>query len=203
MFYTIAVVVVMIMALTFFFKRHARNSEEKLPQDYVEAVTLLADEQVNRRFLNDSNAQAGLVSMLMVSHNPGHNEVLIYSESLEPAFYRDILLNTTARFRVIFCNTKALELLKPLPKDVQNRIEYRASSTPRGERFMVVGNAFRYQLAEISHLMFGKIIQYEPDARRSSSELFVVCNFNEPGSARKLRDRFEAMWDEASPWPVS
>lgn len=203
MFYTIAVVVVMILALTFFFKSHARNSEEKVPQDYVEAITLLADEQANRRFLNCSNAQAELVVGLMISQNSEYSEVLIYSESLGPAFYKEILQNPRGRFRVIFCNTKALEVILALPKEVQDRIDYRASSTPRSERFLVIGDAFRYQLSEISHLVFGRIIQYEPDIRKSSSELFVVCNFNEPESAQKLRARFESMWEEAGPWPRS
>lgn len=199
MFYTIAVVIIVMLMLALFFKSYVASSEEKVPQDYVEAITLLADKQGNRRFLNGSNAQAELVAGLMVSRNSEHHEVLIYTESLEPAFYKEILQNSRGRFRVIFCNTKALGVIRALPKDVQDRIDYRVSNTPWSERFLVVGNAFRYQLAEISHLLFGKIIQYEPGTRRSSNELFVVCNFNEPETAQKLRDNFEILWANSVP----
>lgn len=170
-------------------RTNIRNSkaylERPVSDDYRSAVTRLADNNVNRRFLNDSKEQAKLIAGLMVSRAVENRDVLIYSDSLEPEFYTEILRYSECHFRILVGNTGALGVIKSLPKYAQDRIDCRASTTPKGVHFLVTKHSFRYELPE------------HPD------ELFVVCNFYEPEIAQLLRDRFETMWENSIQFPVS
>lgn len=157
--------------------------ERPMSDDYRFAVTKLAYDRTNQRFLNDSNEHAKLVARLMVSRVVGGGDVLIYSDSLKPGFYAEILCYSKCHFRIIVGNTAAVEVIRSLPQEAQNRIEFRASNTPKRNHFLVAGNSFRSEISDCS------------------DELQVVCNFCESEVVEDLRNLFGAMWEKATPWP--
>lgn len=154
--------------------------EGPVPDDYRAAITGLADNMVNRRFLNSSKEQTKLIARLMVNRVVENGDVLIYSDSLEQEFYTEILCHSRCHFRILVGNTGALKVIKSLPQHAQNRIDCRAHNGFKKEHFLVIKHSFRYELPEYQN------------------ELLVICNFYEPETAQKLRDRFEAMWGNST-----
>ena len=151
-------------------------------KQYRVGVTMLADNMKNERFRIGEEWHAEIVAELMVGRTSKNDELLIYSDSLAPEFYAKILENSKCRIRILFGNTKALGILRALPQGAKDRIDFRASNTPRGKHFLVVGSSVRCEV------------------NNQGDELDACCNFNEPDAAQRLRDRFESMWEEASPW---
>lgn len=145
-------------------------------EEYYVAVKKLAETKKNQRFINSEKWHSEIVVGRMICQMPKANEVLIYSESLSHEFYSESILASKCRFRIIVGSTNAAEVIKSLPQDAQNRIDFRVSDTPKMEHFLVAGNAFRCEIAGCS------------------DQLHVVCNFYEPEVAGKLRNRFDALW---------
>jgi hypothetical protein len=153
-------------------------------EKYRFAVAEIANSKKDRRFLNGEEWHAEIVAGMMVSHAK-NEEVLIYSDSLGPEFYAKILLNSYCSFRILLGNvgnSRALDVIRALPQEAQSRIDFRVSNAPYGKHFLVVGDSIRCE------------------ADDDGNELFVVCNFNEPDAAQRLRDRFESMWEKSPPW---
>ena len=146
--------------------------------EYRKAVTELADKKEDRRFLNDSSDHAKLLIELMIGRAKTGDEVLIYSGKLKAECYRESLINSSATIRVLLDDTAGESIITALPSDLQNRIECRIVKNKDGNHFFIAGSAMRFEL--------------------DHDDATAVANFNEPDTElRKLRDRFEKMWDEA------
>ena len=149
-------------------------------EEYRTAVTKLADKGTNQRFLNDSNEHALLVTDLMFNRIDEMEEILIYSKSLKPAFYEKILRHSKHKIKILLDDTAGIDRIKTLPMDIQTRLECRLTGVTESH-FILAGRAFRFEI------------------NKYLDELCVVCNFNEPKVAQKLRNRFDSLWNSASP----
>ena len=166
------------------------KAESGVPLNYIAAVTKLADERKNLRFLNDSNNFAKLVAWLMIRNVCPADEVLIYSKALTQSFYSEImrascLLDSKPRFKIVLDNKDGIEVIKKLPEDVQRRIDCRVATTQDGSHMLLTPVAFR------------------AEAKSYRDELFVVCNFYEPEVVQTLKSRFERIWANSVPCSVS
>lgn len=165
-----------------------------VPEEYRNAVTKLAEIKKNQRFLNGTNAHAEVVAGLMIAHAREADEVLIYSDALSEAFYQAVLRYSKCRIKILLDNSDGKDIIKALPQDVQNRLDYRMTRVADGAHFLVSGDAFRYELEYPTRLVFGIVVQLKPEHPEPHDELFVVCNFYEPRITRRLQARFEDMW---------
>lgn len=157
-------------------------STGELPRDYRKAVTKLADDKIDQRFLGASNEHAKFVAGLILEHSTESSELLIYSEALEDAFYEEVLRFSKCHIKVVLDNEEGVQIIRRLPQEVQNRLVVRFTHTPKGAHFLFLNNAVRFEL--------------------KGDELFAVCNFNESDEAiQKLRDRFEELWKNAELHP--
>ena len=147
--------------------------------EYRAAVTVLANENKNRRFIISSGEHANIVVHLMVSKLERSDEILIYSDCLSLDFYRKILIDSNCQIKIIFDKIEGMKIIESLPEDVQDRITCwcRPSSDIEKRHFIVAGTSFSYEL--------------EP----WKDESFVVCNFYEPEIVERLKSRFERMWE--------
>ena len=154
----------------------------ELPRDYRKAVTKLADDKVDQRFLGASDAHAKLVAGIILEHSTEASEVLIYSKALEDAFYEEVLRFSKCHIKVVLDSEEGIKVIRRLPQDVQNRLVVRFTNTPKGAHFLFLNNAVRFEL--------------------KGNELFAVSNFNESDEAiQRLRDRFEELWENAELYP--
>lgn len=166
------------------------KAEPLLPVDYMVAVTKLATDREDRRFLNGNEKEASLVSWLMVRNARAEDEVLIYSKALSLPFYSEILRATCLSvskpvFRIIIDDKQGVDIIKNLPEDVQSRINCRLATTKDGLHLLLTPVAFR------------------AERKGFINELFVVCNFYEPGTVEVLKTRFERIWRNSIPCPIT
>lgn len=146
--------------------------------EYRDAVTALATNKENRRFLNDSCEHAKLLAELMVGRAQNDNEdTVIYSGELGKDCFNNALVTSQGKVRILLDNKSGNEIINSLPENVRARIEVRMTKHPCDEHFFVSGNSFRY----------------ETDHEKSTA----VANFNEPETANKLKALFNNMWDQA------
>ena len=150
------------------------NLSNTSPMSYEDAVRFIANNNVNRRFLNDANEHTKLVVELMVDHIKDGDEVLIFTSTL-PAFYDVALQNPKCKFRIIVDNIDGLNAVRTLRSEVSRRIDCRFVSVPEGKHFISLGSAYRMT---VDH----------------DSESLAVSNFNEPEAVQRLQSRFERMW---------
>lgn len=174
-----------------------KKNEETVSQEYRDAVTKLAEVKKNQRFLNGTNADAKVVAGLMIARAEEADEVLVYSDALSAAFYKEVLRHSKCRIKVLLDDREGINIIKALPQDVQSRLECRVTKVAGGAHFLVSDDAFRYELEYPTHLVFGIVVQYETKHPEPHDELFVVCNFYEPRISQRLRDRFGDMWTNA------
>lgn len=170
-------------------QEEAIKSEPNLPVEYSDALTKIADERTNQRFLNDSNSQAELVFWLMLRSLRPNDEVLIYSDALSHPFYLRILagpcfLKSKPVCKIVLDDKAGIEIIKKLPEDAQRRIDCRLAPTKDGAHMIVTHHAFRFE------------------AKDYHDELFVVCNFNELEVVERLKKRFDRIWENSVPVPV-
>ena len=141
-------------------------------QEYIEAITRLADAKVNQRFLNDSASHAKLLSDLMIGR--AEKETIIYSKCLKEAYFKDALAKAKGKVRILVDNADAAEWVRALGV----HITVRSTSRPIGQHFFVVdGESFRMEL--------------DRDPK------IAVANFNEPTACSALRKRFDKSWGSA------
>lgn len=167
-------------------KKEKEYLDRAVPDGYRLDITRIANAEVNRRFLNDGNNFAKIVVWLMIRRNLPPDEVLIYSKALTPSFYAEImrataLLDSKIRFRIVLDEKDGVNVINNLPEEVQKRIDFRIIDSHLGAHFLVTRCAYRYELIECPN------------------ELLVVCNFNEPESALRLRNNFEKLWANSVP----
>lgn len=153
------------------------SESTKLTPEYEAAVTALADHKENRRFLNDSCAHAKLLANLMVGRAKAGDETLIYSGELGKDCFKDALISSKGRVRVVLDSKDGKALIDSLPVAVKDRVELRLATTKGEHHFFVSNNSFRY----------------ETDDNDSTA----VANFNEPETVAKLKALFELMWGTA------
>ncbi|MDO8811901.1 MAG: hypothetical protein Q7J38_07740 [Gallionella sp.] len=145
--------------------------------EYRVAVTALATNKENRRFLNDSCEHAKLLADLMIGCAQNDDETVIYSGELGKDCFENALVSSQGKVRILLDNKSGNEIINSLPENVKARIEVRMIKHPCDEHFFVSGNSFRY----------------ETDHEESTA----VANFNEPETAIKLKALFNNMWDQA------
>lgn len=145
--------------------------------EYRDAVTKLADNKTDRRFLNDSGEHATLLANLMIGRSQADDEVLIYSGELVPAYFENALISAKGKIRILVDDKKGLSVIDNLPKDVRSKIQIKQISAEKdSNHFFVSGKAMRYEL--------------------SHDKATAVANFNEPDSQiQKLKTTFNKMWD--------
>jgi len=147
--------------------------------EYRDAVTRLADEQKNQRFLNDSHDHAKLLAELMIGRADENDDVLIYSQKLPVACFGDALRSSkSTNIRVLLDDQRGDEEIQNLPVEVKSRIKSRVLPAPDGAHFFISKNSFRL---EIDH-----------------SKAKAVANFNDPEAIHILRSRFENLWTSAA-----
>lgn len=174
-----------------------KKNVETVSQEYRDAVTKLAEIKKNQRFLNGTNADAKVVAGLMITRAEQVDEVLVYSDALSADFYKEVFRHSKCRIKILLDDREGINIIKALPQDVQNRLEYRVTRVADGAHFLVSDDAFRYELEYPTRLMFGIVVQYETKHPERHDELYVVCNFYEPRITQRLRTRFEDMWANA------
>lgn len=153
--------------------------ESKVTPEYRDAVTKLAEERKNQRFLNDSPEHAKLLAELMIGRSDENDDVLIYSEKLPLSCFGDALNNSkSAKIRVLLDDVSGVEEIKKLSPEVSSRITSRVLKGPDGSHFFLTKNSFRL---EIDH-----------------AKAKAVANFNDPEAIHILRSRFESLWTNAA-----
>lgn len=151
------------------------STESRVTPEYAAAVTKLADEHVNQRFLNDSHDHANLLSGLMIGRTKEYDDVLIYSNSLPFSCYGDALKRAgSGNIRIILEDASSAEEIKNLSTDHPDCIHYRVLDTTDGAHFWIAGSAFRL---EMDH-----------------DKAKAIANFNDPEAIKILRERFEKLW---------
>lgn len=153
-------------------------------EEYRAALTKLAKEHKNQRFLTGEDWGARVVAGLMVDQMSASEEVLIHTNALQHSFYADILRSSVCCFRIILGSIEGIAVVENLPFEVQNRLEIRSASVCHMKHCLVAGMAFRVE------------------ARACRDELYVVCNFNEPDVAGSLRKQFNELWTRTVPVPA-
>jgi hypothetical protein len=143
--------------------------------EYKAAVTKLAHEQKNQRFLNDSPDHAKLLAKLMIGRAKENDDVLIYSKSLPSFCYDDALQDSKSHnIRVILEDESGVAVIDNLPEAVKAHVEHRVLATPNGAHFWVAGKSFRLEL----------------DHQKAKA----IANFSDPEAVQTLRARFEKLW---------
>lgn len=151
------------------------GSSTKVTPEYESAVTKLADEHINQRFLNDSHDHAKLLAKLMIGRASENDEVLIYSRSLPPSCFGEALRHSKSEnIRIILDDEIGKEEISKLSIDDGGRIKSQVLGVPDGAHFWVAGNSFRL---EIDH-----------------GNAKAVANFNDPVAIQILKARFEKLW---------
>lgn len=146
--------------------------------EYKEAVTKLAENKTDRRFLNGSGAHAKLLINLMIGKSQDTEEVVIYTGELNPEYYEDALKTARGNIRILLDDDKGLSVLNNLPEASRKRIKAYKAKEKGNNHFFVSGTAMRF---EMNH-----------------SDVTAVANFNEPEKVRTtLKAHFDKMWERA------
>lgn len=149
-----------------------------LPQEYIDAVTKLANDKTNRRFLNDSGEHAKLLIDLMIGKSKQGEQVIIYSGELKANCFGDALKTAKGDIRILLDDNAGFSVIKNLPEDVQKRIQVKLVEQKDQSHFFISGTAMRFE--------------------RNHNDATAVANFNEPEEKLTiLRSRFEQMWESA------
>lgn len=143
--------------------------------NYEDAVRFIENNNVNRRFLNNTYEHVRLVVELMIGRMMDGDEVLIYTSTL-PAFYEVALRNPKCKLRILVDNIHGMNAVRILRSEVSCRIDCRFVSAPEGKYFMSGGSAYRMVVD-------------------NDNEFIAVSNFNEPEAVQRLRSRFDRMWE--------
>lgn len=149
-------------------------------EQYIKAVTELADTKTNRRFLNDSSEHAKLLSNLMIGRAGREDEVFIYSGALgHQCFNQSLLLCQAEKIRILLDEAAGQSVIDAMPDNVKSRIELRI--VPQKNRwnhhFFVAGTAYRYE--------------------KDHQDTTAISNFNEPEMIIRLKEIFDKMWNIA------
>jgi hypothetical protein len=152
--------------------------EPAVTPEYLQAVTNLADKEVNRRFLNDSSAHAKLLACLMIGRTKVGEDALIYSGGLGKGVFDDAFKDAQGSIRVLLDSGEGIEIIKSLPDEVKRRIEVKKTAKASKNHFFVAGNSFRYEL--------------------NHDSATAVANFNEPETVAKLQTLFNTMWNQST-----
>lgn len=151
------------------------SKSARVSPEYEAAVTKLADEHKNQRFLNDSHHHAKLLADLMIGRATEYDDVLIYTRSLPTSCYGDALKNSKSKnIRIVLDDASGVSEIESLPKEVQSRINYCVLQAADGAHFFVAGDAFRLEL----------------DHHNAKA----VANFNDPDAIEVLGGRFNNLW---------
>lgn len=146
----------------------------KVTEEYRTAVTALADNKENRRFLNDSSDHAKLLADLMIGRAKKGEEVLIYSGAMRDGCFVDALKSFKGTARILLDSSDGLGVINGFSKEICERIQAQVLEKRDGNHFFVAGASFRY---EMDH-----------------NDATAIANFNEPATVEKLKDRFESLW---------
>lgn len=146
-------------------------------EEYRDAVTQLAINKEERRFLNDSCDHAKLLAELMIGKSLSDDKVEIYSGELGRNCFTDALLSSKASIRILLDSNNGVAVINGLPDEVRDRIEFRLVNAPCANHFFVSGNSFRYE--------------------KDHCDSTAVANFNEPETVTKLSNLFNIMWEQA------
>lgn len=153
----------------------------KVSQEYIDAVTALADKKENRRFLNDSSEHAKLLANLMIGRKTDSDDCVIYSGSLPLSCFKDAIIAAHGKIRVLVDDEANIEALEKEIPDFEHKLEIRKIAQRHASQinhFFVCGSAFRY---EMNH-----------------SHATAISNFNEPEVTNSLTTSFNTMWDGSS-----
>lgn len=147
----------------------------KVTPEYEAAVTKLADEHKNQRFLNDSHNHASLLAELMIGRADEYDNVLIYTKSLPSSCFGDALKQSKSKnIKIILEDESGKEEIEKLSTEDRDRIKSRILKAADGAHFWVAGSSFRL---EIDH-----------------DKAKAVANFNDPEAIQILEARFETLW---------
>lgn len=149
----------------------------QVTQEYREAVTALADNQEDRRFLNDSRAHAKLLAELMIGRATEDTETCIYSGSLGKGCFAEALSSSEGTIRVLLDSKEGLDITNALDELVRNRLKVKIAELPHSNHFFISGNSFRYE--------------------KDHNDATAIANFNEPETVKKLKALFDSMWSAA------
>ena len=150
-----------------------------VPREYIEAVTALADNKTNKRFLNDSSAHARLLADLMIGR--GNSDSLIYSKNLPISCYRDAILEAV----------NAKKKVKVLVEESIDNLSWK-KTIPNFETFIDIKKITPSFIGQINHFFVsGHAFRYEKDHDQATA----ISNFNEPSVAASLKDSFMFMWN--------
>lgn len=154
----------------------------KLPEAYITAIVDLAENDIDRRFLNDSDVHASLLIDCMIGESVETDEIRIYSGTLRAECFEDVLrASKNHKIRILVEEyPKAIKVLESLslgPTDMTH-IELLSVAEKSNNHFYTVGE---------------KHFRFETNHERASA----VANFNEPETVAKLNARFDEMWESA------
>lgn len=146
----------------------------RLPDEYIIAIAEMAEGHVNRRFLNDSQAHAGLLIDSMIVRAKTTGETRIYSGSLKAACFKEVLKSGNQKIRILVDNMDEAQKTIGSMGKIDDRVQILPVVKKWTNHFFTMGDSFRYELDD------GKAA--------------AVANFNEPTIVSKLNERFDAMW---------
>ncbi len=153
--------------------------------EYRKALTSRADmlsSMSNDIFYNKGEDAAKLTLGIIISRAMEMEEVVIYSHSLGPLFYKDVLRGLKCPARILLDDPTGMSVIQGLPQVIQDRINVRVRISPqevsRSAHFLATDYAFRYD-----------------DAR--GSELSGWVNLNDPLRTKKWREHFEKLWEKS------
>lgn len=161
------------------------QEDDAMSAKYRSSLTEMADRMDGSYFLNEGNDFAKFTVGLIISRATEMEEVVIYSKSLSPTFYKDVLRGLRCPARILLDDPAGVSVVRSLTQNLQERIDVRALPSPRVSKdnvhFIATDYAFRCGV---------------PD---KDDELSGLASFNAPQKTQRWRDHFEKLWATAVP----
>lgn len=194
----------MIAQLTLFQRifgsRSARKNTEETQDDnvvildtvisaeYRRALLLRADGLSSEFLWNKGEDAAKLTVGFIINRAMEMEEVVIYSHSLGPNFYKDVLRGLKCPARILLDDSSGMNVVKGLPQAIQDRINTRVRVLPQ-------------EISENVHFLATDYAFRCGEKNQGDEELSAWANLNDPLKTKKWRDHFDKLWAEASPPP--
>ena len=152
-----------------------------MPEAYITAIVDSAENNIDRRFLIDSDVHVSLLIDCIIAESVETDEICIYNDTLQNKCFEDIIrASKNHKIRILVEEyQKGIKVLESLSLDITDMAHIELLQTDKK------GNNYFYTVGE-------KHFRFETEYERSS-----VVNFNEPETVAKLKARFNNMWESA------
>lgn len=164
-------------------------SDTVVSEKYRSSLTEMANRLDGMLFWNKGEVAAKLIFSLLISRATEMEEVVIYSKSLSPTFYKDVLRGLRCPSRILLDDPAGVSVVRSLAQNLQERIDVRSLSSTRVDK----GNV--YFIATDYAFRCGE--------QNENDELSGWASFNDPQRTQKWRNHFEKLWANAVPIPAT